>query len=121
MCNLVFGFNFNLIFQSYYYLRGHFGSHISHLGKTYLFLALEVPPIVSGKVWKSRAGHLMAGGSRNKCACALLAPLFHLDSTGVSSHWAGAAHVQDVSALFCQSGDAVPDMPTSPLTSQSSG
>ena len=94
MANLVFGFHFNLIFQSYYYLRGHFGSHISHLEKTYWFLVLEVPRIVSGKVWKSRAGRLMAGGSRNKCACALLAPLSHLDSIGVSSHWAGAAHVQ---------------------------
>lgn len=121
MANLVFGFNFNLIFQSYYYLRGHFGSHISLLGKTYWFLALEVPCIVSGKVWKSRAGRLMAGGSRNKCTCALLAPLSHLDSTGVSSHWAGAAHVQGVSALFCQSGDAVPGMPINPLTTPSSG
>lgn len=122
MTNLVFGFNFNLICQSYYYLKGHFGSHISHLGKTYWFLALEVSPIVSEKVWKSKSSSL-AGRKKQKQVrlCSAGSP-FHLDSRGVPSHWAGAAYVQGVSALFCQSsGDAVPDMPTSPLTSQSSG
>lgn len=77
---------------------------------------------MSGKVWKSKSRSL-AGRKKQKqvCLCSAGSP-FPLDSTGVPSHWAGADHAQGVSALFCQSsGDAVPDMPTSPLTSQSSG